>query len=289
MHEPRSGDPRERLAHRALHADPVELAHREHASRRARAGGPLSPWSSWRTPTSATRRGSTAGIGQASLSNAVAGEAEHRGEHHPVHVAARRGLRTVEVSVGVDPEHSARAVEAGEPADRAERDRVVAAEHQRAVALLERCDDEPGDVLARLLDLRQEPCLLVAGGDRLGDRSANVAPVHRRTPISLSRASSPAYRIADGPMSTPRRPCPRSSGAPMIATVRLSGCALTAQGYSGLRPPRRRSAGPRRPRARPPWRGRRAHTPLARRARTGRASRAARPGRRGSRPPAARR
>src|SRR5688572_18653603 len=32
------------------------------------------------------------------------------------------------------------------------------------------------------------------------------------------RSPRPAYRIADGPMSTPRRPAPRSSSAPMIAT-----------------------------------------------------------------------
>src|SRR5215218_4394497 len=32
------------------------------------------------------------------------------------------------------------------------------------------------------------------------------------------RSPNPAYRIADGPMSTPRRPAPRSSSAPMIAT-----------------------------------------------------------------------
>src|SRR6266540_2797805 len=42
-------------------------------------------------------------------------------------------------------------------------------------------------------------------------------------PSSTMRASSPAYRIADGPMSTPRRPAPRSSAAPMTATFR-DGC-----------------------------------------------------------------
>src|SRR5262245_30790399 len=43
-------------------------------------------------------------------------------------------------------------------------------------------------------------------------RSTTTRPIRRR------RSSRPAYRMADGPMSTPRRPAPRSSPAPMIAT-----------------------------------------------------------------------
>ena len=39
-------------------------------------------------------------------------------------------------------------------------------------------------------------------------------------PEASSRASSPATRTADGPMSTPRRDCPRSSGTPMIRILR---------------------------------------------------------------------
>src|ERR1700675_1823285 len=34
-------------------------------------------------------------------------------------------------------------------------------------------------------------------------------------PMASRRASSPATRTADGPMSTPRRDCPRSSGTPI--------------------------------------------------------------------------
>src|SRR5207244_4169468 len=40
----------------------------------------------------------------------------------------------------------------------------------------------------------------------------------QRRPRPSIRGSSPAYRIAEGPMSTPRRPAPRSSAAPMTAT-----------------------------------------------------------------------
>src|SRR5207247_1720451 len=47
-------------------------------------------------------------------------------------------------------------------------------------------------------------------------------------PSCWMRASSPAYRIADGPMSTPRRPAPRSRGPPITATA-FCGCADTAR------------------------------------------------------------
>src|SRR5438128_1793362 len=46
-------------------------------------------------------------------------------------------------------------------------------------------------------------------------------------PSASSRASKPATRTADGPMSTPRRDCPRSSGTPitrMFFFVPVAGC-----------------------------------------------------------------
>src|SRR2546421_3202937 len=48
----------------------------------------------------------------------------------------------------------------------------------------------------------------------------------RRPRLSIL-AARPAYRIADGPMSTPRRPAPRSRLAPITATGRASACAST--------------------------------------------------------------
>src|SRR5205823_2622362 len=41
------------------------------------------------------------------------------------------------------------------------------------------------------------------------------------------RSASPAYRIAEGPMSTPRRPAPRSRLAPIRAIGRPSACPRT--------------------------------------------------------------
>ena len=96
-----------------------------------------------RRPTSATRDGSTAGSVQASPLEAAVREAERRCERHSVDVAARRRLGRVHVGVGVDPEHAADAPGACEAAERPHRDRVVAAEHERQRALLERQADEP--------------------------------------------------------------------------------------------------------------------------------------------------
>ena len=93
----------ERVADRALDAAAVDLAHREDASRRARAGAP-SPGSSERTPTIATR--STDGIGQpAPAKRSPARPARPR-------AASRGRCRSattpgVEVAVRVDPEHAA--------------------------------------------------------------------------------------------------------------------------------------------------------------------------------------
>ncbi len=63
------------------------------------------------------------------------------------------------------------------PAERAHRDRVVAAEHERHASLLGRVLDERGDVLARLLDLREVARGRVALVGCLGDRRDDVAPV----------------------------------------------------------------------------------------------------------------
>src|SRR5580698_4316764 len=45
--------------------------------------------------------------------------------------------------------------------------------------------------------------------------TATFPPSSTTWPSASKRASRPATRTADGPMSTPRRDCPRSSGTPM--------------------------------------------------------------------------
>ena len=61
----------------------------------------------------------------------------------------------------------------------AERDRVVAAEHERSLPCTRRRGDELRHTVAQLEDLRQEPRTLVAACERLRDRSVHVAAIVR--------------------------------------------------------------------------------------------------------------
>src|SRR3954468_21392438 len=63
--------------------------------------------------------------------------------------------------------------------------------------------------------LRGSRSVRVSGvGVRMSPRSITVRP------MVVSRSPIPAMRTADGPISTPRRPLPRSSGTPMMWTAR---------------------------------------------------------------------
>ena len=106
-----------------------------------------------------------------------AGQAESRSERHPVNVPAGAGLGRVDVRVGVDPEHSARAVNGGHATERAERNRVVATEHQRQRAPRRRLGHARGDELARVVDLREKARPLVTESGRLGDGRLDVSLV----------------------------------------------------------------------------------------------------------------
>ena len=130
MDEPRPGDPVERLAHRPLDSDAVDLAHREDPHARLAEQLPLAVVElSEPEQRDAPRidRGERPGVARERL----AGEPERSRERHPVHVSARARLGRVDVGVRVDPEHAARPVHRREPTERPERDRVVAAEDER--------------------------------------------------------------------------------------------------------------------------------------------------------------
>jgi CheY-like chemotaxis protein len=118
-----------------------------------------------------------------------------RRQRHPVDVPARRGLGAIQVAVRVQPEHAARPAGSCQPAERAQRDRMVAAEYKRHVAAFHRAGDELGDPLIRLLDLRQEPQPLVADRARLCDSGRDVAPVLDTPPEPLD--ASVEARVAD--------------------------------------------------------------------------------------------
>ena len=156
---------------------------------------------SWRSPSSSSRTPSERdalridgrerpGVAR----ERVAAEPERRAQRHPVHVAARARLRRVDVasarrSRARRPAPCARR----KPAERAERDRVVAAEDERRRAGADGFDDLRGDPLARALDLGKE-----ARASRPGARSPPAPPSRRcrgrapRSRGSSSRSSSPA-------------------------------------------------------------------------------------------------
>jgi CheY-like chemotaxis protein len=166
----------ERLAQRRLHAGPVEIAHRHDV--RVEPGQQL-PLARIQRAHAHERHPRRLDRGQP-IRVALelgAGEAHRRGQRHPVDVAARRRLGAVHVSVRVEPQHPAGPTGASQPAERAERDGVVAAEHQRQVPVLHSSGDEAGDALARGLDLAEIAHTLVAHGDRLGHGRLDVAEI----------------------------------------------------------------------------------------------------------------
>ena len=150
---------------------------------------------------------------------------EQRRERHAVDVAAQRRRRRVHVAVRVDPQQADRqvlacacaqsAAAATDPAAEA----VIAAEHERHRAFVERRE-------RRLIQPSGRPsrcrgCISCAR--RAAPAFRESAPADRPCRRRCSRARrccspSPAMRNADGPMSTPRRPPPRSSGTPMMWT-----------------------------------------------------------------------
>ena len=94
----------------------------------------------------------------------------------------------------VDPDHAAGLARGrGEAGERADRDRVVAAEHEGQRTVAHRLLDERGERGAGLEDLGEEPRPLVGERERLRLGRDDVAAVERRSsPISASRSSSPA-------------------------------------------------------------------------------------------------
>src|SRR5215475_9064249 len=63
--------------------------------------------------------------------------------------------------------------------------------------------------------------------------TAILPPSSTTCPSASSRASSPATRTAEGPMSTPRREAPRSSGTPRILIFLGTMLSATTGGFAG--------------------------------------------------------
>ena len=149
---------------------------------------------------------------------------EQRRQRHAVHVAAGRRLRRVHVAVGIHPDQAERPrdgaphpVRAGR--HRSGREAVIAAEHERQRTLVERRAGRQS--WSRAADPRDRLDELLC---RVGRLAASPGSASAGRPSTTARPSvaiwspSPAIRNAEGPMSTPRRPAPRSSGTPMMWT-----------------------------------------------------------------------
>ena len=144
------------------------------------------------------------------LAQRLGPQAEQRGQRHAVHVAGGRGLRRVDVGVGIDPEHAdllaLAAVELGHAGDRAGGQRVVAAQHQRRHALFQGLDHRLGGAGAGLGDFLQIARVFVAEALGLGDLHADVAAVGDLVAERLKA------RLQGRPRAWPRGPCPRRGG-----------------------------------------------------------------------------
>ena len=110
--------------------------------------------------------------------------AEQRRERHAVDVAAAARRRRVHVAVRVDPDQAdppvAAAHEIRGGRNRAGREAVVAAEHERHAALLESRERRLVQPLADLRDLADVLLLRVAGGLDFRDRRDEIALVDDR-------------------------------------------------------------------------------------------------------------
>ena len=98
-----------------------------------------------------------------------------------MHVAAGRGVRGVDVGVGVDPDDAdlllAAAIEVGDAGDRACGQRVVAAQHQRSFAFFQRGQHGLGGARAGFGNLGQVTGIAAAVGARLCNFDADVTGI----------------------------------------------------------------------------------------------------------------
>ena len=108
----------------------------------------------------------------------VARKTERCGEHHPVHVAGRARLRTVQIPVRVEPDRAARAVLLAQAREGSQGDRVVTTEHDGNEPVARCTPHELRDPLRGLLDLGQKAGMLVSGLRCFCDSSFDVSQVH---------------------------------------------------------------------------------------------------------------
>jgi len=195
VQESRAGRVRDGLSHAGLDPDPVDLAHREDLRVELAQELPLSVVeradADQRELSRLDRRQRPA----VALER-IARQPERGSEHHPVDVARRRGRRSVQVAVRVDPDDTARAADLGHPDEGAQRDRVVAAEDERQRSPFRRLHHQRRQAVAEVEDLCEIARVRVSHRGRLDDRRDDVARVGDPD-VQLLRESLVEARIAD--------------------------------------------------------------------------------------------
>ncbi len=111
----------------------------------------------------------------------VRAQAEQRGQRHAVHVARGRGLRGIDVGVGIDPDNAdllvLAAVELGDTRDGTSREGMVATQHQRGHTVAEGTDDGTRGLVAGFGDLVEKTGMYVAGAAGFGNFYGHIAAV----------------------------------------------------------------------------------------------------------------
>jgi hypothetical protein len=108
VHEAVAGDSLQRLEQDGLEAEPVDVAHREDEKVEHCEQPTLRIVDRPRPDESNAAR--IQGRQRIGLAVELAtGQAERHGQRHTVDVSRRRGLRSVQISVGIEPEHAASA------------------------------------------------------------------------------------------------------------------------------------------------------------------------------------
>ena len=168
----------ERAADDGLHAEPVDLGDREHAHARTAQALALARVERRGSRSATVRSSSTDGVGQRPAREPLAAPAERAAQPHAVHVAgrassraccSRRGRRTRSSATGT--------VDAREPAEDAERERVVAAEHERHLAGARSCDSTASAISSQTA--------------RIWRRGTSRGRRRRRAPRSDARSTVP--------------------------------------------------------------------------------------------------
>src|SRR5262249_15591460 len=139
----------------------------------------------------------------AELRQRVRPEAHDRGERHAVHVAGRRRLRRVHVRVRVEPDQAdlllLAVVGARDARHRAAGDRVVAADDERAAALLDPALDATAQAAAAVRDRVEVLRALVLRLLRVRAQHGHVAEVFELEPERLDAAAEPGDADRGGP------------------------------------------------------------------------------------------